>query len=65
MKIQDVEVGRKVIYTPFKGCDPNQLEEGVITSFNEQTVFVRYGDDIHAKGTHPRDLQYSVRRVSL
>ena len=37
------DVGRIVVYD-------------VITSFNKYTVFVRYGIDLHSKGTDRRDL---------
>lgn len=58
MKLSEVEVGRKVIYTPFEGCGKEQKEEGVITSKNDSHVFVRYGSDIHSKATNPIDLEY-------
>lgn len=50
-------IGRKVIYTPFSGCKPKDREEGVITSVNSVTVFVRYGADINSKGTNARDIE--------
>lgn len=50
------DVGRKVVY---RARHPNaELEEGVITSFNETCVFVRYGADVHSKGTDRRDLEW-------
>lgn len=50
------DVGRAVLYTAaHPGAAP---EEGVITSYNEHTVFVRYGADKHSKGTDRRDLQW-------
>lgn len=52
------DIGRKVIYTgnrSWKGQD----EEGVITSFNDHTVFVRYGSDVHPKGTLRSDLEWA------
>lgn len=51
-------VGRKVIYTPFKGCDPKDKEYGVITSVNSLYVFVRYGSDINSKATGAEDLVF-------
>lgn len=51
-------VGHKVIYTPFKGCDISLLEYGIIKSINEWgTVFVRYGNDFNGKATDPEDLK--------
>jgi hypothetical protein len=58
MKIEDAVPDRKVVYTPFKNCDPRLLEDGVITSVNSRFVFVRYGSDTHAKSTDPKDIEY-------
>lgn len=63
MNIEDAEIGRKVVYTPFKGCNPKLLEEGVITNKNERFVFVRYGSDIHSKGTDAEDIDYLSGKV--
>ena len=51
------DIGRCVLYTgnTYPG---GEIERGVITSFNKQTVFVRYGADVHPKGTNPDDLQW-------
>ena len=46
------DIGRKVIYYGY------EEEHGVITSFNDVTVFVRYGDDSHSKSTSREDLEY-------
>ncbi len=58
LKLTDVEVGRKVIYTPFEGCSNKLKEEGVITSFNHYYIFVRYSNDVNSKATLPDDLEY-------
>lgn len=58
MKLEDVMIDRKVVYTPFKGCDPKLKEEGIITSKNDKFVFVRYGSDVNSKATDPEDLEY-------
>jgi len=61
MKIENLkedDVGRKVVYVPFEGCDPSMNEEGVITSWNERNVFVRYGSDYHSKATYPCDIEF-------
>lgn len=52
------DVGRQVIYIGNRvwgGAD----EEGVITSFNEHTIFVRYTGDTGSKGTKREDLEWS------
>lgn len=49
-------IGRKVTYIPFEGCDISLREYGVITSVNERFAFVRYGSDINSKATNPNDL---------
>jgi len=61
MKLGDLKSGdldRKVTYTPFKGCDPSLIEEGVITSWNSKFVFVRYGSDVNSKSTYPYDIEF-------
>lgn len=58
MNPENIEVGKKVVYTPFIGCDPEMREEGVITGFNDRFVFVRYGNDVSSKATFPEDLNY-------
>ena len=32
--------------------------DGIITSFNDYCVFVRYGEDQHSKGTRREDLEW-------
>ena len=49
------DIGRMVIYNPM----PAHLEEGVITSFNEHVVFVRYGSSYGSKATSYEDLRWS------
>lgn len=51
------DVGRKVVYTGNR-YPGGELEEGVITSFNGHSIFVRYGRDTHSKGTSPEDLEW-------
>lgn len=43
-------IGRGVVYRPFADVIP---ERGVITSVNDQWVFVRYGTDASSKATEP------------
>lgn len=49
------DIGRKVIYTGNYG---GPAEEGVITSFNDAAVFVRYGADCNSKATSHGDLEW-------
>jgi hypothetical protein len=52
------DIGRAVVYTGnrYPGGKP---EEGVITSFNRYTVFVRYGSEKGSKGTARADLEWT------
>lgn len=50
------DIGRKVLY---RARHPGaKAEEGVITSFNDTCVFVRYGADNGSKGTRREDLEW-------
>ena len=49
------DIGRAVVYTGPGGA----IEEGVITSFNNICVFVRYGANKHSKGTSRDDLEWT------
>jgi hypothetical protein len=51
------DIGRAVVYTGnrFPG---GKLEEGIITSFHDHAVFVRYGADKHSKATLRADLDW-------
>ena len=51
------DVGRAVVYTGNRYPGGN-LEEGVITSFHDRAVFVRYGADKHSKATSHEDLEW-------
>jgi len=51
----DEDVGRGVVYTAHEAAKP---EDGVVTSFNDVFVFVRYGADKGSKATRPQDLQW-------
>lgn len=52
--LKGVDVGRKVVYS----CNLTDKEEGVITSWNERYIFVRYGNDCHSKATNPKHLEF-------
>lgn len=49
------DTGRGVVYEPYSGA---QAEDGVITSFNDVFVFVRYAGDQHSKATRREDLKW-------
>lgn len=53
-------IGRSVVYKPFKGCDKSQYEYGVITRVGDVFVFVRYGSEILSKATNPKDLRFMI-----
>jgi hypothetical protein len=48
------DIGRKVVYRDLGGW---KVEEGVISSFNDTCVFIRYGADTGWKGTRREDLE--------
>jgi hypothetical protein len=48
------DIGRAVVYSYPGG----KLKEGVITSFNDHRVFVRYGADKGSKSTSREDLEW-------
>lgn len=49
-------IGSKVVYRPFENSSPSLWEEGVITSFNDSFVFVRFGNDVNSKACKKEDL---------
>ena len=59
IKPTQADVGRKVIYTGNR-YPGGKIEEGVITSFNAHAVFVRYGAELHSKGTAREDLEWTA-----
>lgn len=58
MKTENVEIDRKVVYKPFPNCSSDQIEEGVVTSYNDKYVFVRYGNDVNSKATDPKGIEF-------
>jgi hypothetical protein len=52
------DIGRTVLYTGNR-YPGGKKEEGVITSFNDHCVFVRYGADKGSKGTARADLEWA------
>ena len=55
LDIARANVGRGVIYTAYDGAPS---EQGVITSANDNYVFVRYDGDQQSKATRPEDLRW-------
>jgi len=51
--VSAADIGRKVKYINNK-----KAEYGIINSFNDSIIFVKYDGDIHSKGTRPEDLKY-------
>ena len=49
------DIGRQVVYRTAPNFEP---EEGVITSFNDYAVFVRYGSSIISQATDRKDLEW-------
>lgn len=49
-------IGREVVYTPYRG----KVEEGVITgvSGGGTWIMVRFGADVHSKATAPGALDF-------
>ena len=60
LKLNEKHIGRYVTYTPFDDCDKSLIEQGVITSWNQRIIFVRYGNDTNSKATSPSDLNFSI-----
>jgi hypothetical protein len=54
---EEHDIGRAVVYTRNRNAR-GKLEEGVITSFTDHSVFVRFGADSHSKGTSRADLEW-------
>lgn len=50
-KLTDADVGRGVVYAP-------KREQGAITSWNEDYVFVRYHATGGSQATRPEDLDW-------
>lgn len=54
-KITKADIGRGVVYYSSGG---DKTEEGVVSSWNDTFIFVRYGDERQAKATNPKDLEW-------
>lgn len=55
------DIGRHVIYVG-RNHYGGKADQGVITSFSEHYVFVRYGAETHSKATRRVDLEWSEPR---
>jgi hypothetical protein len=58
------DVGRRVCYVGnrFPG---GKIEVGVITSFNQDWVFVRYGAETGSKATSRQDLKWEIQYKTM
>ena len=52
------DIGRKV-YFKQEWMETKDWEYGLITSFNDNYVFVRYGTDTGSKSTYRKDLYWN------
>ena len=52
------DIGRAVVYQPGHWSNRDAQEQGIITSFNETMVFVRYGSNPQSKATLRWDLNW-------
>ena len=52
-------IGEGVVY---RSGSPTP-ESGVITSVNQNYIFVRFGADRHSKGVYPTDLAFEHTRI--
>ncbi len=51
------DIGRAVVYTGNR-YPGGKLEQGIITSYHDHAVFVRYGADKGSKATARADLEW-------
>lgn len=56
------DVGRGVVYHPSHWAAAPR-EDGVITSFNDRYVFVRFGKELNGKATLREDLTWLNKRL--
>ena len=60
LDLTENDKGRMVVYQQGTGQE-RQTDEGVVVSWNESFVFVRYKGDIGSKATYPEDLSFSIK----
>ena len=61
-QLTEHDVGRRVHYTIHKGPGDVEAFPGVITSWNEEFIFVKYEDGGPTKATRPEDLTFIERK---
>ncbi|MDR1176919.1 MAG: hypothetical protein LBK83_15775 [Treponema sp.] len=54
-KLIEKDKGREVVFD-----DGPKREFGIISSWNERFVFVKYNGSQHGKATRPEDLRFSI-----
>ena len=57
----EADIGRRALYygsPSYRAQSTRPPEEGVITSFNDSYVFLRYGTDGWSKATRREDLEW-------
>ena len=59
--LTEADKGRRVCYRP-EHFNPAAGELGVISSWNNAFVFVRYGSSTRAAATDPKDLEWELGR---
>lgn len=59
--LNNTHVGRSVLYTDRLG----KISEGVISSWNDKLIFVRYTSGDTAAGTRPEDLTWNTNCPAL
>ena len=60
---KEKDIGRTVIFRPGHWSNSNIEEKGIITSFNEVVVFVRYNSNKQPKATLRSDLTWEIKNV--
>jgi hypothetical protein len=60
-EISKADINRSVLYTaPFPG---SAQERGVVTSYNSNYVFVRFGNELHSKACRYQNLEWEHSAV--
>lgn len=49
-------INKRVTYWPYPNCPIDKQEYGVITSYNDKYIFVRYGNEQYSKATSSSQL---------
>lgn len=59
MKLTDAVIGLRVIYTPYGYYENKKLEYGVISSYNNRYIFVKFRENAtNGTACDPMDLDY-------